>query len=70
MTEKTEAEKLEETVKFLENVSLLLGITHGGITMILEGPDSEMRGKLNDLWHKLARDIGSLYYNQPATKPQ
>lgn len=62
---KTEIEKREEIIKFLENVSMVLGITHGGITAILESPDSELRSKLNDLWHKLGKDIGSLYYEQP-----
>jgi hypothetical protein len=65
---KTEVEKRDEVIKFLENVSLVLGITHGSITAILTSPDSELRGKLNDLWHKLSKDISSLYYEQPATK--
>ena len=69
MTEKTDSEKLKEVLEFLEKISLVLGIAHGSITVILEEPDSEMRGKLNDLWHKLTKDIGSLYYNQPAIEP-
>ena len=62
---KTELEKKEEIIKFLENVSLVMGITHGGIRQILEGSDSEMRGKLTDLFHKLSKDVAALYYAQP-----
>lgn len=60
-----ENKNCEEIIKFLENVSLILGITHGSITAILESPDDELRGKLNDLWHKLSKDIASLYYQKP-----
>ena len=62
---KTEVQKLEEVVKFLENVSLVMGITHGGIATIFESPDSEMRGKLTDLFNKLGKDISKLYYEPP-----
>ena len=62
---KTELEKKEEIIKFLENVSLVMGITHGGIGQILEGSDSEMRGKLTDLFHKLSKDVAALYYAEP-----
>lgn len=61
---KTELQKREEIIGFLENVSVVLGITHGGIKMILDSPDSELRGKLNDLFHKLSKDVGELYYGQ------
>lgn len=61
---KTEIEKKEEIIGFLENVSLVLGITHGGLKMILEGSDEEMRGKLNDLFVKLSKDVAELYYKQ------
>jgi hypothetical protein len=59
---KTAVEKLEDTIKFLENVSLVMGITHGGIAEILRSPDEEMRGKLTDLFHKLSKDVGDLFY--------
>ena len=61
---KTEVEKLEEVIKFLENVSLVMGIVHGGIANILESPDHEVRGKLTDLFHKLGKDISKLYYEK------
>jgi hypothetical protein len=63
--ELTAVEKQEETLKFLENVSLVLGIVHGGIAEILRGADDEMRGKLTDLFNKLSRDVSSLYYPEP-----
>lgn len=47
-----------------ENVSLVLGITHGGIKMILEGSDDEMRLKLTDLFHKLNSDVQDLFYKE------
>lgn len=62
---KTEIEKREEIIQFLENVSLILGITHGGISEILKGTDEELRGKLTDLFQKLSKDVAELYYNQP-----
>ena len=62
---KSEVEILYEKIKILENVSMVLGIAHGSITAILESPDSEIRIKLNDLWHKLSNDIGSLFYLKP-----
>lgn len=59
---KSEIEKREDIIKFLENVSLVMGITHGGIAEILKGSDEEMREKLTDLFHKLSKDVHSLYY--------
>ncbi len=61
-TRKEEVEQLKEVVHFLENVSLVMGIVHGGIAKILESPDEEFRGKLTDLFHKLGQDIERLYY--------
>lgn len=61
---KTELEKKDDIIKFLENVSLVLGITHGGIKMILEGSDDEMRLKLTDLFHKLNSDVQDLFYKE------
>jgi hypothetical protein len=62
---KSEIEKREDIIKFLENVSLVMGITHGGISEILKGSDEEMREKLTDLFHKLSKDVAALYYGQP-----
>lgn len=62
---KSELEKKEDIIKFLENVSLVMGITHGGISEILKSPDDELRGKLTDLFHKLSKDVESLYYAEP-----
>jgi hypothetical protein len=62
---KTELEKKEDIIKFLENVSLVMGITHGGIGEILQGTDEEMRGKLTDLFTKLSKDVRDLYYSEP-----
>jgi len=59
------SEEKEKTMQFLENVSLVLGIVHGGIAEILRGADDEMRGKLTDLFNKLSRDVSSLYYSEP-----
>ena len=59
---KSELEKKEDVIKFLENVSLIMGITHGGIAEILKIPDEELRGKLTDLFHKLSKDVHDLYY--------
>jgi hypothetical protein len=53
------------TKEFLENVSFVLGIVHGGIAEILRGSDDQMRAKLTDLFHKLSKDVESLYYSQP-----
>jgi hypothetical protein len=61
-------EKSEDTIKFLENVSLVLGIVHGGIAKILESPDEELRIKLKDLFDKLTKDVSELYYSQPVTQ--
>jgi hypothetical protein len=63
--EQKKSEELESTTRFLENVSLVLGIVHGGISEILRGSDEEMRGKLTDLFNKLSRDVSSLYYPEP-----
>lgn len=62
---KTEVEKKEDVIKFLESVSLVLGITHGGIAEILQSPDVELRGKLTDLFNKLSKDVAELYYSEP-----
>ncbi len=62
---KTEVEKKEDVIRFLENVSLILGITHGGIAEILQSPDTELRGKLTDLFNKLSKDVAELYYSEP-----
>ena len=62
---KSELEKKEDVIKFLENVSLVMGITHGGIAEILKSPDEELRGKLTDLFHKLSKDVAALYYAEP-----
>ncbi len=62
---KTEVEKLQEVISFLENVSVVLGITHGGIAEILQSPDVELRGKLTDLFNKLSKDVAELYYSEP-----
>jgi hypothetical protein len=62
---KSHVEKLEDTIRFLENVSFVLGITHGGIAEILKSPDEELRGKLTDLFHKLSKDVAALYYAEP-----
>lgn len=62
---KTEVEKLQEIIHFLENVSMILGITHGALSEILKSPDSELRDKLADLFQRLGKDIGKLYYEQP-----
>ena len=62
---KSELEKKEDVIKFLENVSLVMGITHGGIAEILKSPDEELRGKLADLFHKLSKDVAALYYAEP-----
>ena len=62
---KSELEKKENVIKFLENVSLVMGITHGGIAEILKSPDEELRGKLTDLFHKLSKDVAALYYAEP-----
>lgn len=51
----------EEMISFIGDLTLLIGIIQGGLTAILESPEEEMRGKLNDLWHKLNKDISSLY---------
>jgi hypothetical protein len=59
---KSQVEKLEDTIRFLENVSLVLGITHGGLAEIVKSPDEELRGKLTDLFHKLSKDVHDLYY--------
>ncbi len=61
----TKCTEKEEIIKFLENISLVLGITHGGISVILESPDNELRGKLTDLFQKLSKDISTLYYEPP-----
>lgn len=61
---KSHVEKLQDTIKFLENISLVLGITHIGIADIIKSPDSELRGKLTDLFKKLGKDISSLYYDE------
>lgn len=63
--EKTRDEILQERIAILENVSLMLGFVHGGISKILEGSDEEMRGKLTDLHDKLSKQIGSVFYNDP-----
>jgi hypothetical protein len=55
-------EELEARMKLLENVSIVLGIAHGGIAEILRGSDEEMRGKLTDLFNKLTKDVQSLFY--------
>ena len=62
---KSELEKKEDVIKFLENISLVMGITHGGIAEILKSPDEELRGKLTDLFHKLSIDISALFYAEP-----
>lgn len=63
---KSVVEQKEEVIKFLENVSLVLGITHGGIGEILQSPDDELRVKLTDLFNKLTKDVAELYYsNEP-----
>ena len=59
---KSHVEKMADTIKFLENVSLVLGITHGGLAEIVKSPDEELRGKLTDLFHKLSKDVHDLYY--------
>ena|ERR1700679_604531 len=66
---KTEREKCHEIIEFLENVSLVLGIAHGGIGEILKSPDNEIRGKLLDLFHKLSKDISNLYFEQSTQSP-
>ena len=58
----SQVKRLEEITEFLQNVSLVLGIAHGGIKVILDGSDEEMRGKLTDLFHKLSKDVHDLYY--------
>lgn len=57
----------EDMLKFLENVSLVLGKTHGGISQILGHKDEELREKLLNLFHNLSEDIQNLYYSD--TKP-
>jgi hypothetical protein len=57
----------EQMLKFLENVSLVLGMTHGAIHEILKGPSEEIIDKLTDLFHKLSKQVQGLYY--PDTKP-
>ena len=59
---KSELEMKENVIKFLETVSLVMGITHDGIAQILKSPDEELRGKLTDLFHKLSKDVHDLYY--------
>jgi hypothetical protein len=58
-------EELEARMQMLENVSMVLGIVHGGISEILTGNDEEMRGKLTDLFNKLSKDVQSLFYPEP-----
>lgn len=54
----------EEITEFLENVSHILGLVHGGLAVILESPDNELRGKIEQLKHELDRRVSKLYYNQ------
>jgi len=67
---KSEIEKKDEIIKFLENVSLVMGITHGGIAEILRSPDEELRGKLTDLFNKLSLDVHNLYYGDQLKEPK
>lgn len=63
-----ECEKCQERehmLKFLENVSLVLGKVHGGIAGILEGSDEELRPKLLKLFHDLSQDVSNMYYSDP-----
>jgi len=64
MTADLTAKKLESTLKFLDNISLIMGVVHGGISVILQSPEDEIRDKLTDLFHKLSKDIQELYYPQ------
>lgn len=65
---KSVVEQKEEIIVFLQNVSLILGITHGGIGEILQSPDDEIRVKLTDLFNKLSKDVAELYYNEPKSQ--
>lgn len=63
---KSEPDKKEDVIKFfLENLSLVMGVTHGAIAEILKSSDEELRGKLTDLFHKLSKDVAALYYAEP-----
>jgi hypothetical protein len=61
---KSKVEKLQDIISYLENVSLVLGITHGALAEIVKSPDEELRGKLTDLFHKLSKDVHDLFYAQ------
>jgi hypothetical protein len=60
-TLKTEIEKRDEIIQFLENFPLILGITYGAISKILQSPDEELRGKLTDLFENLSKEVSALY---------
>lgn len=55
----------EHMLKFLENVSLVLGKVHGGIATILEGREEELRPKLLKLFDDLSADVSYMYYSDP-----
>lgn len=54
----------EEITVFLEKVSHLLGLVHGGLATILESPDSELRGKIEQLKSELDKRVSKFYYNE------
>lgn len=47
---------------FNEKLSFTLGIAHGGIAVLLDHPDSDLRAKIIELKAKLDSLIGDLYY--------
>ena len=59
---KTEIEKRDEKIKLLENVSMILGIVHGAIAVILEGPEHEIKEKLIGLFNQLDKDVSKIFY--------
>jgi hypothetical protein len=68
MTQECEkCKEKQDMLRFLEDVSLILGKTHGGISQLLGYKDEELREKLLNLFHNMSEDIQKLYYS--ATKP-
>lgn len=62
--ERTLDTRQEEIASFLENVSHLLGLVHGGLATILESPDSELRSQIQKLKSELDKRVSKLYYNE------
>lgn len=52
----------QQKTDFIDKISYILGIAHGGIAVILDHEDSELRQKITDLKAKLDSLIDDLYY--------